>query len=208
MKPIIVSFENKKVVIFGGGKVGRRKAKFFEDEARVLVISKDFVEGFEELDVDLIEKEIGVDEIDGYIADAFLVVTATDNVELNKEIADRAKRRDVLVNRVGEERGDVILPSTIQNNFLIAISTLGKSPGFCKFLRKDLEQYLGKEFDLMVRLQSEIREKLKETIDSQDKRREILWKILEDEEIWDLLGKNFYDKAVNRSEKIIGEEDG
>lgn len=208
MRPIIVSFENKKVVIFGGGEVGRRKAKFFEGEADVSVISKEFIEGFDDLDVELIKKKVSEEEIDDLIDEAFLVITATDNSKLNEAISKRAREKEILVNMVEEEMGDVILPSRIQNNYLISISTLGKSPGFCKFLRKELEDYLGEEHDLMVKLQEEIREKLKKKISSQKKRKEILWEILEDEEIWELLGKNFYDKAVNRSEEIIGEENG
>ncbi len=209
MKPLIISFENKKVVIFGGGRVGKRKASFFADEAEVVVVSEEFVDGFGDLDVKLVKKDLDSGEdVTKYLGGAFLVIPATDNEELNKDISREAKSRDILVNRVGETIDDVILPSCIQNNYLIAISSLGKSPAFCKFMRKKLERELGNEYDLMVKLQKEIRDKLKREISSQDKRKKILRKILEDKEIWECLQKNFYEKAVNRCKKIIGEEHG
>lgn len=208
MKPLIVSFEDKEVVIFGGGKVGRRKASFFEDEADVQVISKNFVEGFSDLDVELVQRDVEKEEVSDLIKNASLVIAATDNEELNSVISKAANKMNKLVNRVSGGSGDVILPSSIENKYLLAISTFGKAPAFCKFMRKRFEEELGYEYELMVRLQNEFREKLKEEISSQEERKSILWKIINDEEVWECLQNNFYEKAVNRCEEIIGEEHG
>ncbi|OKY77207.1 MAG: Siroheme synthase CysG [Candidatus Methanohalarchaeum thermophilum] len=209
MKPLITSLEDKKVVIFGGGKVGKRKARFFE-EADVFVVGKEITDEISRQDVKLIEKEIKTKkDISDIIKDAFIAIPATSNSEINMLIAETARENDVLVNNVEGEEGDITLPSSISfNRFFLAISTLGRSPAFCKFMRKKFEKELGPEYDLMVKLQSEFREKLKEELSDQEKRKRMLWEILEDDEIWDLLKNNYYEKALNKCEKILGEKYG
>ncbi|WGI16832.1 bifunctional precorrin-2 dehydrogenase/sirohydrochlorin ferrochelatase [Methanonatronarchaeum sp. AMET-Sl] len=207
MKPIILSLKNKKIVIFGGGSVGLRKSKYFK-EADLIVVSERFHPEFRELDITTEKTKITKPKIDKYIKNAFLVIPATDNEKLNEIITKKARRKNILVNQVDGELGDVIIPSTIQDEYLLAISSYGRSPAFCKYLRKKLENELGPEYGLMVKLQEEMREILKQEIENQGLRREILWEILESEEIWDLLRKNFYQKAVKKSREIIGERNG
>jgi len=40
--PLLLDLNSKLVVIFGGGRVGERKAKLFSDYARVRVVAQDF----------------------------------------------------------------------------------------------------------------------------------------------------------------------
>ncbi|OUJ19451.1 Siroheme synthase CysG [Methanonatronarchaeum thermophilum] len=207
MKPLIVSLENKKIVIFGGGSVGLRKAKYFK-ETKLTVVSDRFHPEFKKLDVTQKQTKITPKNINRFIENAFLVIPALDNKELNNKITKQAMSKNILVNQVDGEEGDVIIPSTIQDEYLISISSLGRSPAFCKYMRKKLEKELGPEYGLMVKLQDEIRETLKKEIKNQKERQEILWRVIESEEIWSLLRKNFYQKAVKKSREIIGERNG
>ena len=207
MKPIIVKHQDKKIVVFGGGKVGLRKAKYFK-EADLHVISDEFIPGFEELDIKTTETELTTSNIDRYISDSFLVIPATNNQELNQEITRRAQKKNILVNQVDGEEGDIVVPSTIEREYLLAISSYGRSPAFSKYMRKKLENELGHEYGLMVRLQEEMRDYLKENIESQSQRKKYLWQIIKSDEVWSLLRKNFYQKAVKKSREIIGERNG
>ncbi|RZN60631.1 bifunctional precorrin-2 dehydrogenase/sirohydrochlorin ferrochelatase [Methanonatronarchaeum sp. AMET6-2] len=208
MKPLIIKLENKKVVIFGGGSVGLRKAKYFR-EANLVVVSEEFKKEFKELDdIELVEKELTTETLDQYIQNSFLVIPATDDIELNEAITRKAMSKDILVNQVDGELGDVVVPSTIEDEYLLAISSYGRSPAFCKYMRKKLEEDLGPEHRLMIRLQEEMREQLKSQVESQAERKELLWRIMRDEEIWSYLRKNFYQKAVKKSREIIGERNG
>ena len=83
--PINLNIDNMKIVIVGGGKVSYRKCmNFLAFNKKVIVVSKEFIEEFEN-----IEKEIEMirDFYDEkYIKDAFIVVAATNNKEINYEI--------------------------------------------------------------------------------------------------------------------------
>ena len=49
MIPLVLDLAEKRVVVFGGGAVGLRKAKYFKDEADVKVVSREFDPGFDSL---------------------------------------------------------------------------------------------------------------------------------------------------------------
>ncbi len=201
MLPLIVDIERKKIIIFGGGEVGERKATLFKD-ADVLVASKDFTPGLrrlaDERSVKLLTCDLNELDVGLLIDGAFLVIPATDDAGLNAKIVEIAKKHNVLTNPV-DGAGDVIIPSVIkQGDIVIGISTLGKSPAMSKFLRKKLEQVVSKKYADMVRLQDEIREVLKARISDQKAREKILWEILNDEFIWECLDAS-YDKAYELS---------
>ena len=49
MIPLFIDCSGRRVVIFGGGAVAARKAAYFVQEARVLVVSRSFVQKLETL---------------------------------------------------------------------------------------------------------------------------------------------------------------
>ncbi len=204
MLPLILNLKNKKVVIFGGGSVGERKAKLFSAHSDTVVVSREFTDDLKKLGktgkVELIRDDLT--EFDKYLKDAFIVIPATSDKDLNVRIADKARDCEKLVNTV-DELGDVVVPSVIsKGDILISISTLGKSPGMCKFIRKQIEEEIGDAHSSMVRLQEEVRNLLKERVDDQKVREKILWEILEDETVWkDLLES--YDKTYSSVLKLI-----
>ncbi|MFQ6071787.1 MAG: bifunctional precorrin-2 dehydrogenase/sirohydrochlorin ferrochelatase [Methanosarcinales archaeon] len=208
--PLIINFKEKKVVIFGGGDVGERKAKLFSKYAPTIVISKDFTENLLNLaneipNLKLQTIDISMDsKIENIIADSFLVIPATNNLELNEHIIKIAQSKNKLVNRV-DDIGDVVVPSLIKRgDIVISISTLGHSPALSKYIRKKIENIITEDYANMYRLQNEIRELLKKRIEDQKKRKEILWNILKDENIWNSL-KEDYEKAYKYALRYIKE---
>lgn len=194
--PLVIDLENKKIVIFGGGAVGERKAKLFQG-ADLTVVSKDFTPALRKLKnegrIKLIESDLEDIKIESIIEDAFLVVPATDDLALNSRITAMAKKRKILVNSV-DRVDDIIVPSIIKRgDITIGISTLGKSPAMSKFIRKKLERIIDEKYADMVRLQGEIRALLKQQVRDPKLRKRILWDILSDEEIWQSLDD--YEKA-------------
>ena len=92
----------------------------------------------------------------------FLVVGATDDNDLNRQIFKDAEAIGTLCNIADQpEACNFILPSVVhQGDLVIAISTSGKSPAFAKQLRKDLEKTFGKEYADFLQLMGAVREKL------------------------------------------------
>jgi precorrin-2 dehydrogenase/sirohydrochlorin ferrochelatase len=200
-----VDFTNKKVVIFGGGAVGERKAAYFAG-ADVIVVSREFAPGLRALPgVRLVSCEVTAAAIPGLVEGAFLVVAATGDPALNREIARVAGAADILVNSA-EGGSDVILPSKIvQGDIMIAISTGGQSPAMARYLRQRLEESVGKELSDMVRLQSELRETLKKKIPSQEERERLLWQVLGDRSIWEAIKTSYNDAKHLAIEKLENE---
>jgi precorrin-2 dehydrogenase/sirohydrochlorin ferrochelatase len=197
MIPLFHDFRDKQVVIFGGGDVAARKAALFAAEAEVIVVSRDFSPGFDGTDCRLIEAEIEPADVAEYVAEAFLVVPATDDPDLNAAIADRARTAGALVNPV-DEPGETVTPSVIASEHVtVGISTAGASPAVSKYLRRRLEAEI-ESIDPMVALQAELRDDATDL--GETTRREFLWDVLGDEGIRTALANGDWDRARQLAE--------
>jgi precorrin-2 dehydrogenase/sirohydrochlorin ferrochelatase len=195
--PLFLDLKGRLVVIFGGGRVGERKARLFSEYGPVRVVARDFTSDLLSLKekLELVESDL-TSGFEKYLDGAFIAIPATSDSELNRAIEEEASRRGILVNRV-EGAGDVVVPSLIRKGpIAIAIST--ENPGLTKYLRLQLEMRLTENYQEMARLLSQIRPELKEQIPLQEDRAIAIWRILEDEEIWRLLNVS-YEKAYMRA---------
>ena len=206
--PLMLDLNEKEIVIFGGGEVGERKASLFCEHAKVTVVSKEFTSGlnrFQEAGkiklikiTDLREKDIS-----SFLKNAFIVIPAANDLKLNEKIAGIAKESEIFVNRV-DDIGDIIIPSVIRRgDIVIGISTGGQSPALSKFIRQKMEEVITPEFEQMSRLQNEIREILKSTVDDQKKRKDILWSIINDSDVWKAFEESYEKAYMNASKHIM-----
>ncbi len=161
--PVNLDILNKKCLVVGGGSVSTRKVLTLLDCcAIVTVVSPDVSEKLLELagngSITWKKRSYLASDLDGI----FLVIGATDDEELNRQISADAEKINLLCNIA--DRPDVcnfILPSIVnRGDLVIAISTSGKSPAFAKTLRKELEKQFGLEYAEFLRLMGAIRKKL------------------------------------------------
>ena len=205
--PLMLDLSGKMVVIFGGGDVGERKASLFADHSKVTLISREFTpkltDLFENKRIKLIKvKDLTENEIRQYMKNAFIVIPATNDSSLNHKIAAIAGETGKLVNRV-DDLGDIIVPSVIQRgDIVIGISTLGQSPALSRYIRMKLEEVITPRFANMARLQNEFRELLKSRVHDQKERKEILWNVINDNEVWTAFDES-YEKAFKVALKHI-----
>ncbi|MGB9928628.1 MAG: precorrin-2 dehydrogenase/sirohydrochlorin ferrochelatase family protein [Methanosarcina sp.] len=207
--PLMLDLSGRKIVIFGGGSVGERKAELFSGCANTLVVSLDFSSRLHELEnsgrVKLIKLDLLVasdPELKQLISGAFIVIPATSNFELNQKITELARESDILINQV-DALGSVVVPSVIKRgDLVIGISTLGNSPAVSKYTRKQIERVITPEYSYMIRLQDELRTYLKEHVAEQRKRKELLWKVLQSEAVWNGLSES-YTTGAERAYSII-----
>jgi precorrin-2 dehydrogenase/sirohydrochlorin ferrochelatase len=191
--PLFIDFSCKKVIIFGGGAVGERKAKYFAP-AEVVVVSSSFTPCLEAMGkeglIRLERRAITVKDVGALITGAFLVVAATGDAALNDEIVRIACDAGILVNSATGE-SPVVVPSLFKRgDIMAAISTGGRSPAMARYVRLRLEASLGGDVEKMVRLQERLRERLKLTVVDQRRREEILRAILDDPDVWEALGES------------------
>jgi len=209
--PLMLDLSGRKVVIFGGGSVGERKAELFYGCADTLVVSLEFSPRLQELEasgqVRLARLDLSAatdSELREIVSGAFIVIPATSSFELNRKITVIARESDILINQV-DALGSVVIPSVIKRgDLVIGISTLGHSPAVSKYTRRQIESLITPAYSDMIRLQDELRTYLKQHVDEQRKRKEILWKVLESETVWNGFSES-YEKAEEKAYAIISE---
>lgn len=151
--PIFLKVHELNVLLVGGGFVATEKLEFLlksSPKAQVTIVSKMFRPEFLELaegkeTVTLIEDAYH----EKYLGGKHLVIAATDNKTVNRQIRDESKERFLLVNVADTpELCDFYLGGIVtKGNLKIAISTNGKSPTTAKRLRQLLEEVLPEEID-------------------------------------------------------------
>jgi precorrin-2 dehydrogenase / sirohydrochlorin ferrochelatase len=190
MIPLFIDCSGRRIVIFGGGAVAARKAAYFAQEARVLVVSRSFVQKIETLQVEtqsLDLRDASDTMLAAMVKGAFLVIGALSDPAQNNRIGRLCRKKGIPYNNADGEAGDVILPAVSSGeNYTLAISTGGSSPAISRFIREHLERELP-ELDAMILLQNRLRETLKQREPDQIRRTRILHRVLEDPAVWKLL---------------------
>jgi precorrin-2 dehydrogenase/sirohydrochlorin ferrochelatase len=161
--PVHLDINNRNVLVVGGGGVGTRKVRtLLACGARVTVVSLEASRRLRELatagEIVLEERSYQSDDLSGM----FLVIGATNDEKLNRQISGDADRLNTLCNIADRpEVCNFILPSIVhRDDLVITISTSGKSPALAKKLRKALENQFGEEYGTLLRLMGAIRKKL------------------------------------------------
>ena len=178
--PINLKIDDMKIVIIGGGKVAYRKCmNFLAFNKKVLVVSKEFVKEFEEIkeQVEIVKGAYN----EKYIKDAFVVVAATNNKEVNREIGIYCRQHNKLVNVVDDkDLSNFTVPSFVKRgDLLLSVSTGGKSPSLSRKIRKDLEEMYDDSYEEYVKLLGQAREMIIENTSDIKERRKNLKELLD-----------------------------
>jgi precorrin-2 dehydrogenase/sirohydrochlorin ferrochelatase len=151
--PIFLKVHELNILLVGGGFVATEKLEFLLKSsplAQVTVVSKvfrpEFLEVAEKSDTITLIEDVYHEK---YFGGKHLVIGATDDKAVNRQIRDEAKERFLLVNIADTpELCDFYLGGIVtKGNLKIAISTNGKSPTAAKRLRQLLEEVLPEEMD-------------------------------------------------------------
>ncbi len=201
MIPLFHDFREERVLVFGGGSVGYRKARRFAREATVVVVGTEFVDEFGEADdhrqsdergasVSLVRAHVSPEDVGSWLdrTKPALVVAATSDDECNAAIERAASERGILVNRAdrsGERKsGSVVVPATARDgDVVVAVGTSGRSPTLSRELRKRIEPELGGA-ETVAAVTSELREELKQREIPPHERRSAVRAVVESDAVW------------------------
>jgi siroheme synthase-like protein len=163
--PVSLNIQGKRCVVIGGGKVALRKIKMLLDcGANVSVISPkphpDIAKLSKERAIHLIQRDYESQDLKG----AVIAIVCTDVKEVNRKVADEAKKAGILVNVADDpEPSDFIIPAFFRRgNLTLAVSTSGVSPALARKIRTKLEKSFGEEYASLLSLIGEVRSTLKE----------------------------------------------
>lgn len=193
---LFLDMENKNVLIVGTGSVGiRRSKRFLEANANVDIVTKDIDEEIKDKLIKMGAKFHHNDKLDELLHECDLVVVATNDLELNREISIKAK--DKLVNCASDiSLSNVIVPSTFKiGSVTVSLYTDSKSPLMAKELRKKIQQNISEVDILKIELQEYIRIQLKEHVDDQSERKNHMIILNNDKKIVELLEKGNLEDA-------------
>lgn len=185
--PINLTVAGRRCLVVGGGAVGARKVlQLVRSGARVTVVSPAVdaalgpaiasgairweARGYLSADLASIPTEATLppgssgEEAPAPSSAVFLVIAATDAPAVNARVRADARREGVLCNIADQpEACDFTLPAVVSRGDLtVTVSTSGKSPALARKLRKELEELLGEEYAMGLRVMGAARKKLLE----------------------------------------------
>lgn len=147
--PLFVNVENKEVLIVGGGKIGGRKAQTLREYgANVTVYSEKVTEEaiLADENIKVVNKNVSHDEaeIKELVKKYFLVVAATDDMELNDRISHVCMSENILVNNVSSKTEmNAMFGAVVKNDeFQIGIGSYGKSCRRSKALKGKVQDLI------------------------------------------------------------------
>jgi precorrin-2 dehydrogenase/sirohydrochlorin ferrochelatase len=181
--PIFLELSGRRVVVVGGGAVAVRKAQMLlAAGARLVIVAEQIEDKLTSLwkgtNPELIKSKYSKN----YIAEAVLVIAATNNSELNNRIYKDCQELEILCNVVdAPEHCDFFVPAVVKRGDLqIAIGTEGHCPAYAGHLRKKLEQsFTDKHGEFLAELETLRKRIIKEVPDSAD-RKALLGQLVDD----------------------------
>lgn len=161
--PVNLDVKGRPCLIVGAGTVAARKAvTLLKCGADVTVISPEADPELRQMSKEgrLVWIQRGYESSD--MQDAFMAFCAVNDREVSRRAAEDARKYGVLCNIADRpDVSDFTLPAVIsKGDFMLSISTGGKSPALSRQLRRLLEEQFGDEYADALKLLGNIREKL------------------------------------------------
>lgn len=176
--PLFADLAGKRVLVVGGGTVALRKTRtLLEAGAEVTVGAPDHLPALASLRVRL---AFGAFD-ERWLDQAWLVVAATDDAQVNAAVAAACARRRVLVNVVDDlALSSFQVPAIVERGPLqIAISSAGAAPMLARALRERLETQLDESLGDLARLLAAARASIRKRLPELAARRRFFARLLE-----------------------------
>jgi precorrin-2 dehydrogenase / sirohydrochlorin ferrochelatase len=205
-----LNLQDRLVIVVGGGSEAlKRINSLLKENCQILVLSNKISRQIKKLVKDKKIKFKKQEIQDATILASYkpyMIITTTNDNELNQNIINNAKKNKIIVySSDNPESSDFANLAIIdfENTIQIAVFTGGKSPAMSKKLRiqseKIFKKIITREDINQIRIQKIARELAKNTISSQKQRKIFLYSIMNDNEIKQLIK----DDKLKRAEKRV-----
>ena len=202
-----LNLAGKHVIVIGGGVEGSRKVRgLLGQNCKITVITERLNSYLEELSnekkIEIIKMKIkSANVLDNY-HDIFLILAATDNKELNRQIVEKGRSMKSFVYAADDPPiSDFSYASiiNIEGVMQVAISTYGKSPIMARKLRIKAERILRrtiKQSDIEnTKLQEFARMAARPRIKTVIERKRFLYSLINNKNIQSLINENKIEEA-------------
>ena len=172
--PIFVNVKGRSCLVVGGGEVAHRKASVLVDAgAAVKAVAPEFSDNF--------AGQPGIECVmerfqPGHLEGVTLVIAATDDSAVNREVSREARARNLPVNVVDNpDLCTFIMPSILDRSpLVVAFSSGGASPVLARMLRGKLETMIPQGYGRLTAFCARLRDTVKARVTDPPMRR-IFW---------------------------------
>ena len=166
--PICLKLNQMKCLVVGGGGVACRKVKtLLESKALVTVVSPKLckqLDSLHRLKMISYEKSIYNKK---FLKGVFLVIAATNQNDVNEQVAYDARQKEILLNVVDvPDLCNFYVPAIVRKDpLLLAVSTQGAFPGAAKMIRKQLKSLVAEKsgsIKILAKIRTHFKQKIKD----------------------------------------------
>lgn len=143
----ILKFNNKEILLVGGGSRALKKAgELMSDGAKLTCISLAFIPGIDKMDITFIQKSFENSDIEKKY---FMVYALTDDRELNHQIVLETNEKGIISASYHQDKDATFVAMKYEkyDDLTVALSTSGKYPAFTKTVFDDIESVYSKRHD-------------------------------------------------------------
>jgi uroporphyrin-III C-methyltransferase/precorrin-2 dehydrogenase/sirohydrochlorin ferrochelatase len=172
--PAFLNIKNRPVLLVGGGTVATRKARaLLAAGARLTVVAPDLDEALAARaaagEIRYLARRFSAGDVEGH----WLVVSAANSAEVNRDVASAAEAARVFCNAVDDlEHCSYIVPAVVDRSpLLVAISSAGNAPVLARQIRARLEALLPTRLGLLAEVAGRWRSRVTSTLEDFASRR-------------------------------------
>lgn len=211
--PLFHNLKCRRVMVIGGGEIALRKVRLVaEADAFITIVAKEYCADLIEMRDTNAKKGIHNLELitapyeQKYIKnnpEAVLVIAATNDPELNREVSKHAQQAHMLSNVVDDPGySTVIFPSIVDRSPIqIAISSGGDAPVLVRLIRTQLESLFPAGMSKLAALAGSFREKVKAKF-SNGADRKAFW----EEVFGGPIAEQAYSNNLEKAEELLTEK--
>jgi precorrin-2 dehydrogenase/sirohydrochlorin ferrochelatase len=209
-----LNLQDKTVIVIGGGNEAQKRINsILKQDCEIIVISDSINSQINKLvkakKIKFKKQKIQDTKFISKFK-PYMIITTTNNKEINQKIISSAKRNKIIAySSDSPDESDFSNPAIIdfENMIQIAIFTGGRSPAMSKKIKtnakKIFKKIITKEDISQIKIQKIARKLAKETIPTQTQRKEYLHSIMIDNEIDQLIKDGQMKKAEKRASTIL-----
>ncbi len=179
--PLFIRISQRACLVIGGGEIALRKVRLLLSAgANVSVWAPELCANLQQLVIEHREQvrvtTSNFDMASVTLSDYFLVVIASNDTDMNRQIAAACQELGVLCNHAGDvSLGDVSLPAVINREpMVIALHSSGVSPTLTRFMKRQLEAFVPRHFGRLAQWAETWRHSVKQTLPATNVRR-LFW---------------------------------
>jgi precorrin-2 dehydrogenase/sirohydrochlorin ferrochelatase len=182
--PIFLELGGRRAVVVGGGTVAVRKARvLLEAGARLVVVTEEAGDVLTALCTQHGAKLIRSKYAKQYIAEAVLVIAATNDPKVNEQVYRDCEALEILCNVVDDpQHCDFFVPAVVKRGDLqIAIGTEGYCPAYAGHLRQKLEAIFTEDHGRFLAELERLRSEIIDGVPASADRTSLLGELVDDE---------------------------